>query len=62
MVKRLRGFLGKKGIDISLRTIVLIIVFAFILIILAYIITVFYPQPSFLDKAYATGSRIFNLG
>ena len=62
MVKRLPKWIGKKGIDISLRLVVLFLVFAFIIVILAYILTLFYPQPSFLDKAYAAGSRIFNLG
>jgi hypothetical protein len=59
MVKSITFFLGRKGIDISLRLIVFVLIFTAILIVLAYTLKLFYPNPSILDQAKAIAIDIF---
>jgi hypothetical protein len=62
MERRFLRTIGKKGVNVPMRMIVLIVIFVAILIVLAFILLAFHPQPSILDKAYALGTRIFNVG
>lgn len=51
MAIRFTNYVGKKGVEVSIRTILLIVIFTLILIVLAFILNAFTPNQTILDKA-----------